>query len=413
LRHDIVAILELILLILATLGLLLAAIAEAACTAVFRRPLRELLELLAEPASLPATRLERLRQATDGVRVALLLMQGILALVLSDLLRRLLGTAALAVGIVSVAGAAIIAQGVVVAVGRSRQRVPIGAQRLALWTGQIARPLVALGALFARVVAGPPQPSPLSASGMSPDEEAAMVVRVLRLDRLTARDVMVPRMDIAAVPADMTARDVLALARQTGHARFPVYREHIDQIVGVVVVKDVLQLLENPALLEQKRAGELARPAYFVPESKRLDLLLRELQQQRMPMAIVVDEFGGTAGLVTIEDILEQIVGELRDEYDAQPPEVQWIGPNEAVVDGRLSLEELSAAFAVPIDDDEATTVSGLVQQQLGHIPQAGESVHIDGLRIEVLTVEGRRVRQMRVVRETSAEVSPREVEQE
>jgi len=413
LRHDIVVILELILLILATFGLLLAAIAEAACTAVFRRPLRELLALLAEPASLPATRLERLRQATDGVRVALLLMQGFLALALGDVLRRLLGTAALAVSMVSVAGAAIIAQSVVVAVGRSRQRVPLGAQRLALWTGQIARPLVALGALFARVVAGPPHPSPLSVSGMSPDEEAAMVIRVLRLDRLTARDVMVPRMDIAAVSADMTARDILALARQTGHARFPVYREHIDQIVGVVVVKDVLQLLENPALLEQKRAGELARPAYFVPESKRLDLLLRELQQQRMPMAIVVDEFGGTAGLVTVEDILEQIVGELRDEYDAQPPEVQWIGPNEAVVDGRLSLEELSAAFAIPIDDDEATTVGGLVQQQLGHIPQAGESVRIDGLRIDVLTVEGRRVRQMRIVRETPAEVSPREVEPE
>jgi putative hemolysin len=141
------------------------------------------------------------------------------------------------------------------------------------------------------------------------------------------------------------------------------------------------------------------RPAYFVPESKRVDELLRDLQQQRVHMAIVVDEFGGTAGLVTIEDVLEEIVGEIQDEYDTESPLIERLGADEAIVDGRISLDEVSDIFEVRLEDEETTTIGGLVQRRLGHIPQAGERVEIDGLRVEVLSVDRHRVRKLRIMK--------------
>jgi CBS domain containing-hemolysin-like protein len=235
------------------------------------------------------------------------------------------------------------------------------------------------------------------------EEAEELIERVLRLDRLTARDIMVPRTDIVAVPFELSVRDAIAVARQTRHSRLPVYQGTIDRIVGIVHVRDLLRFALESA--EGIKVGDVMREAYFIPESKRVDELLRDLQHQRVHMAIVVDEFGGTAGIVTIEDVLEEIVGEIQDEYDAEAPLVERLSADEAIVDGRISLEEIADIFGVSLEEEESSTIGGLVQAHLGRIPQPGESVRVDGPEVTVLEVAGNRVRKLSV-RRVAAPVS-------
>ncbi len=227
--------------------------------------------------------------------------------------------------------------------------------------------------------------------------EQKMIHGIVELGDRTVREIMVPRIDMVAVPADASVREVLDRIRASGHSRIPVYADTIDNIVGVLYAKDLLH--QMPAMKLDAPVGGLVRPAYFVPETKRVDELLHELQEARVHIAIVVDEYGGTAGLITIEDLLEEIVGEIRDEYDvAEETWIEPLGDNAAIFDARVSIHDVNQTLPLNLDDSEYDTLGGLVYARLGKVPAQGDEVDVDNARVSVLSTHGRRVRKVRVV---------------
>ena len=237
--------------------------------------------------------------------------------------------------------------------------------------------------------------------GVIEPEERKMIDNVLRLEETTARDIMVPRVDIVAVAEDASSQDIVDVITEKGHSRLPVYRESVDEIVGILYAKDLLPfVIGSTRTLPIKR---LLRPVYVVPESKRLDDLLGELRRNRVHIAVVADEYGGTAGLVTIEDILEEIVGEIQDEYDEELTLLESISDREIIVDGRLPIEEIEGALGTTLtgDDDPYGTAAGFVHWHLDRMPQEGDHFNAHGIRAEVLDVEGNRLRRLRLTRLT------------
>ncbi|MHB1132508.1 MAG: hemolysin family protein [Chloroflexota bacterium] len=232
----------------------------------------------------------------------------------------------------------------------------------------------------------------------SENSEHAMIHRIIELEDKTAREIMVPRIDIAALPSKAGVAEVAALAQEHGHSRIPVYEGNLDNVVGILYVKDLLPLLTTREA--KATARQLARPAYFVPESKHVDELLRELRQRRVHMAIVVDEYGGTAGLVTIEDLLEEIVGEIQDEYDQEEEErIQLLGEGEAIFAASVSVDDVNRALGSDLQADGFDTLGGLVYDSLGKVPRTGDTFVVGEQSLTVLATEGRRVRRVRVVR--------------
>ena len=231
------------------------------------------------------------------------------------------------------------------------------------------------------------------------DNRGRLMIRsILSLEESTAREVMVPRVDIIAVEVDTPLSKVASRMLECGHSRLPVYSETIDNIVGVVYSRDLLPLLTKSA--EYPPLEKIMRPAFFIPESKRLDELLRELQEKRVQMAMVVDEYGGIEGLVTLEDLLEEIVGEIEDEFSrGLEPRVVPMANGDIIVDARLTLDYLSDLFATPIGNEDVDTVGGLVYSSLGKMPQVGDEILHNGLRIEVLSLLGRRIRRLKLSR--------------
>ncbi len=229
------------------------------------------------------------------------------------------------------------------------------------------------------------------------EDDFHMISGVLHLVDSSADDIMVPRLDLIAMPVTSTIGEAVSVAIEGGHSRIPVYGENIDEIIGIVYAKDLLKYVTQDKAHETIEAE--IRPAYFVPESKKIDELLQELQQERVHMAIVVDEYGGTAGVVTIEDILEEIVGEIVDEYDQELPQIETISADEILVDGRILVEEALERLDIPRDERPEGTVAGLIQRELGRIPRVGDTVEVDGAAYCVESVERRRVRQVRVSR--------------
>jgi magnesium and cobalt exporter, CNNM family len=235
--------------------------------------------------------------------------------------------------------------------------------------------------------------------GIIEPEERVMIDNVLQLEETTARDIMVPRVDIVAVEEGASPREIVDAITATGHSRLPVYRESIDQVVGILYAKDLLPfVIGSTTTLPIEK---LVRPAYVVPESKRIDDLLAELRRGRVHIAIVADEYGGTAGLVTIEDILEEIVGEIHDEYDEETVLLERVSDDEIIADGRLPIEEIEKALQVQLtgEDDPYGTAAGFIHWHLDRLPQPGDSVEAQGLRAEVLDLEGHRLRRLRFTR--------------
>jgi CBS domain containing-hemolysin-like protein len=235
--------------------------------------------------------------------------------------------------------------------------------------------------------------------GVIEPEERKMIDNVLRLEETTARDIMVPRVDIVAVAEDASSQDIVEVITEKGHSRLPVFRESVDEIVGILYAKDLLQfVIGSTRTLPIK---QLLRPVYVVPESKRLDDLLGELRRNRVHIAVVADEYGGTAGLVTIEDILEEIVGEIHDEYDEETTLLESVSDNEIIVDGRLPIEAIEEALGTQLtgDDDPYGTAAGFVHWHLDRLPQEGDHFDAHGIRAEVLDVEGHRLRRLRLTR--------------
>ncbi len=234
-------------------------------------------------------------------------------------------------------------------------------------------------------------------SGGVENGELAMIRRIAHMVDRAVREIMVPRIDMVAAEGDATVDDVLRLVTERGYSRIPLYEETIDNIVGVVYAKDLLRLLADGRRPTSLR--EIARPPYFIPEGKHIDELLAELQQHKVHMAIVVDEYGGTAGLVTIEDVLEEIVGEIQDEYDREELAIERLNETEAILDARVSLDALNELFALEIRGEDFDTVGGFVYHQLGRMPAPGDEVHADGLTLRVLSVLGRRIKKVRVTK--------------
>ena len=233
--------------------------------------------------------------------------------------------------------------------------------------------------------------------GVLEEDEREMIHNVFELADTAVREVMVPRIDMVTIEADDSVEEAMRLIVQGGQSRIPVMENSIDNIIGVLYAKDLLRVVANG--LHPASVKSLVRPAYFVPESKRLDDLLRELQQQRVHMAIVVDEYGSVAGLVTIEDVVEEIIGDIQDEYDREEQLVERVGENEFIVDAKISLDEFNDLMDLELTSEDYETLGGFLFAQLDKIPTVGDVVHFQNLTMTVLGTKGRRITKVRVVR--------------
>ena len=240
-------------------------------------------------------------------------------------------------------------------------------------------------------------------------EERQMMRAALELSNHSARELMTPRTDVTALSVTASFNDAMRLAASSGYSRIPLYEDTLDVVIGVVYAKDLLAYVSNGNIAP--RLVDVARPPYLVPETRRADELLTELRRARVHLAIVVDEYGGTAGVITVEDLIEEIVGEITDEYDTPVTEVEQISPAEAIVDASLTIDELNHLFASEIIADDFDTVGGLIVTSLGRlavpgdevvaraIDPAGDEDDVPHLEFRVLTILGRRIKRVRVLR--------------
>jgi len=233
--------------------------------------------------------------------------------------------------------------------------------------------------------------------GVIEEDEKAMIYSIFELGDTLVREVMVPRIDMIALEVTTPLLEALDAIMQAGHSRIPVYRETIDCVEGVLYAKDLLPYLREGRSDVPLR--NMLRQAYFVPETKKASDLLPDLQQRRVHMAIVVDEYGGTAGLVTIEDLLEEIVGEIQDEYDAEEPYFEYVSPDEYVFDARMNLDDLNRLMGVALPAEDTDTLGGFIYTTLGKVPVVGDRIPFEDLEIAVESVAGRRIRKVRVTR--------------
>jgi CBS domain containing-hemolysin-like protein len=234
--------------------------------------------------------------------------------------------------------------------------------------------------------------------GVLAEEEREMIHGIFEMGDMAVREVMIPRIDMIAVEANEPVVRIFDLITKYGHTRIPIYDQSVDNIVGVVYAKDMLRHLH------QKKAPpanliEIARKPYFVPESKKVQDLLREFQENKVHMAIVVDEYGGTAGLVTIEDVIEEIVGPIRDEYDMaeEDDEFRFVAPNEVVMDARVSLDDVNDLLNLKIAGQDFDSIGGYVYSVIGSIPKVGDSVRFGGATLTVESIRGTRIKKVKI----------------
>lgn len=288
----------------------------------------------------------------------------------------------------------------------------VGPARLTL---TLLGPFVTLARLVRRIVPTPPGGDAESAllvteeeimtlvdageeDGSIELEEKEMIYSIFQLDETLAREIMVPRIDVVAVEISVPLEQALEVIIRAGHSRIPVYQDSLDHIKGMLYAKDLLEVWS-----QNRESGELSallRPALFIPETKRVGDLLRELQSAKVHMAVVIDEYGGTAGIVTIEDIVEEIVGEIFDEYDeAVDATYEMIAEDEYIFDGRIDLDDFNRLLDTNLPTELGDTLGGYIYGQLGKVPYQGEVIEAERLHIEVLSVVDRRIRKILVRR--------------
>ncbi|HUP28084.1 MAG TPA: hemolysin family protein [Chloroflexia bacterium] len=395
----------------------LASAVETALTNISRLRLRQLLDrgvpraqaindLLDNPQRFPAVIL--------FINVVSLLVIGALSLYIADHLGdwwwRVLAVA-LAVLLVLVIGVAVPKAAAL----RNPERTALALFGPVNGIRRAVSPLVALSAVLAapivRVISGRNAPAgPFvtqeemrmlvnvgEEEGVIQQEEEKLIHSIFEFGDTVVREVMVPRPYITAVEDDVSVAEAADIALRTGHTRLPIFKETIDAISGVATVQDMMRALRQNAAHEP--VTQVMRPVHYVPETKKVDELLRELQKGRMHLAIVVDEYGGTAGLVTIEDLIEEIVGEIQDEYDVEPQMIEQVSDVEVHVDARVPLDDINDLLHVTWEAEDSDTVGGFVYEQLGRIPQPGESVEVGNYVITVLSTEGTRLKQLSIVR--------------
>ena len=229
-------------------------------------------------------------------------------------------------------------------------------------------------------------------------EEKDMIVSVLQLGNSHARELMTPRIDIVALDVQSKMTAALAAFVESGFSRIPVYEDSIDKVIGLLYAKDILMTLKNRDGLESQAISDLIRPAYFVPETKRADALLKELQEKNVHLAMVVDEYGGTSGLITIENLIEEIIGDIRDEHDFDEEE-DYIeaGDGSYLIDASMDLDDLNDLLGCSIDTEDADTLGGYIYLTLGRVPKAKETIATDILSMTVKSIDGHRIRKVQV----------------
>jgi CBS domain containing-hemolysin-like protein len=233
--------------------------------------------------------------------------------------------------------------------------------------------------------------------GTIEEEEKDLIHSIFEFGDTVVREVMVPRPDIVAIEADKKLRDVQALVLQYGYSRIPVFEEDLDQVIGLVFAKDVLKALHQGK--QDMSLRDIVREAHFVPESKKAADLLREMQKEKFHIALVTDEYGSVVGLVTLEDLLEELVGEITDEYDREEPEVAEVGRGVYRVDGKVGIDEINELLDVELPDEEWDTVGGLMMGLLGEIPREGTEVPFQNLTFKAERVNGRRIAKILITR--------------
>jgi CBS domain containing-hemolysin-like protein len=231
--------------------------------------------------------------------------------------------------------------------------------------------------------------------------ERRMIYSIFRFGDTLAREIMIPRIDILTLDVNTSLEEAITAMNQSGHSRVPIYEESIDNIIGLLYAKDLLQVyLEGGQKVSILRS--LLRPAYFVPETKKVDELLREMQARSVHMALVVDEYGGIAGLVTLEDIVEEIVGEIRDEYDQGEEQLfEKVADGEYIFHGRIDLDAFNQVMGTHLPKDDADTLGGFIYSQLGRVPVSGEKIDVDTVSLTVEQISGRRIRRVRAMIQT------------
>lgn len=229
--------------------------------------------------------------------------------------------------------------------------------------------------------------------GLISRQEGELIESILEFKDTLVREIMVPRTEVVGVERTTPLKDLIALVLESGHSRFPVFEGTIDNIVGLLLAKDLLTFWGLPE--ERRNLGQVLRPPYFIPESKKISDLLRDLVERKTQLAIVIDEYGGTAGIITLEDILEEIVGEIYDEYDRLEPRLLPQEDGSVLVDARLDVEELMEHFDRPRPEGKFESVGGLLIHLLGRVPQVDDKVVIDGLELKVVAADARRAKQV------------------
>lgn len=230
--------------------------------------------------------------------------------------------------------------------------------------------------------------------GLIQNEEKNMINSIFEFDDTVVREVMTPRIDMTGLNINASLKEALSMVVDAGYSRIPVYENTIDNIVGVLYAKDLLVFAGRLQDIDLKK---IMRTAYYVPESKKVNHLLKELQREKVHMAIVLDEYGGTAGLVTIEDLLEEIVGDILDEYDEDEKIIQEIDNNTLIVNSRAGIDEINELLNLSYPEDEFETISGYVFNRLGRVPKEGDILEFDGSKITVLKVGNRRIQQVKI----------------
>jgi len=235
--------------------------------------------------------------------------------------------------------------------------------------------------------------------GYIEEGEGKMIASICDFDATLVREIMVPRIDMVALESGASIKEALDVIVETGYSRIPVYEGAIENILGILNAKDLLAHMKDNNN-SQPDLRELLRPAHFVPETNKVGEVLEELQRERIQLAIVVDEYGGIAGLVTVEDALEEIVGEIEDEYDTVEPSSEMVSDKEAVFNARIDLDDVNRLMNTELPTEDSDTLGGLIYSKLGVVPKAGDEVVVDGVHITVLSLLGRRIKKVRVVKD-------------
>jgi CBS domain containing-hemolysin-like protein len=238
--------------------------------------------------------------------------------------------------------------------------------------------------------------------GVLEEDEREMIYSIFQLGDTLVREIMVPRIDITAIDVQSPIPQAIDNLLASGFSRVPVYEETVDNILGLLYTKDILRFWREG--IQAKSLRDLLRPPYFVPEAKKVDELLAEMQSQRIHMAMIVDEYGGIAGLVTLEDIVEEIVGEIQDEFDqAEESPFQQIDQDEYIFQGRITLDDFNEVMGSHLPSEEADTLSGFIYNRIGRVPTVQEMIRVNGLILTVEMVIGRRIRKVRARHSPSA----------